>query len=306
MTLAYFDCIDYAPTTLEIQQWLLRPTISVGAQNLEPLQSVGAIEVALHSLSAVTCTAGVWTMAGRETLAQTRNRSYDATETKWKRVCPFLKLLAACPGVEAIWLCNSMGWGAAKPDSDIDLCIITTPGKLWSTRFITTALMALLRQRPGEQRRDRAICLSFYMTADHLNLAPLALTPHDIHFAFWTTQMYPVYDPHNIFTRYQAVNTTWLSGYFNNLQWSQPNPRRGINRHTAITNIIKPFIRLPLESVLKKMQWKFLPTHLRQLANKDQRVVLTDYVLKFHDNDNRAQLERTWRQRAGDLLQYLS
>jgi len=40
-----------------------------------------------------------------------------------------------------------------------------------------------------------------------------------------------------------------------------------------------------------------MPTRLKQLANTDNRVVLNDYILKFHDNDHRQELQQEWAKR---------
>lgn len=291
-TLIYFDLFDFAPTALEIERWLLQeeraPTLSEIMQTLDMHQQIEARE-------------GFYMLRGRSTLAQLRKQKYLWTDEKWKHARPFLRLLAMMPHVQAVWLANSVAWGNASEQSDTDLIIITTPNRIWTARFFTTACMRILRQRPGEQDHAKAICLSFYMTADHLNLKPYKIGTHDIHFSFWVTQVYPLYDPQNIYARYQKSNA-WVHGVFANNPWLIPIPRRNI-RISWLQRALKHCLELlPGERILQWLQWRWLSNHLKILAKtQDPRVIITNTLLKFHDNDNRAALQHRWEERTSVL-----
>lgn len=284
-TVLWLNQRDFAPTLFDIEKWL----VAGASVNIEE------IAAAVSQDARLTMTDGVVTLAGREELAQVRREKYDHTETKWKRVKPFLRILSWLPGVSAIWLCNAMGWGNARHESDIDVAIIAQPGRIWTARFFSALAMKLLRQRPGEQAQSKAICLSFYMTEDALDLSSYQLDNRDMAFAFWAANMYPVWDPQNVYARYRRANG-WLSRYYAQPQWTRSNPKRQFAQSRperflkTVLNWISP------ERLLKKWQLNNLPKDIKRLANEDNRVVLSDTILKLHTNDNRAEQNAAWRE----------
>lgn len=48
------------------------------------------------------------------------------------------------------------------------------------------------------------------------------------------------------------------------------------------------------ERLAKEIQLRRLPARILDMMNKDSRVVVTDSVLKFHDNDRRAEYRDRW------------
>ncbi len=287
-TILYFDLFDFAPNLLEIEKWLLAAGRTPG--------TLYQLKHEIDTLPQVSHEQGFYFLNGRNNLVQLRKQKYDFTEAKWKRAKPFLRLLSALPYVEAIWLANSMGWNNAKQSSDIDLIIVTTPGHIWTARFFTTALMKILRQRPHEQSMDKAICLSFYMSRDHLNVEPYKIGEEDIHYSFWSAQFYPIYDPENLYEQYKKENG-WTNEIFSHLEWTAPTTRRTIHIGT-VARIFKALLRaLAPEKLLKNFQLRILPEQLREMANEDNRVVINDHILKLHTNDQRERQHEEWKRR---------
>lgn len=283
-TVLYLDLRDFAPTLLDIEKWLLH-----GADS----PTLAQINTAIENSTRLTMTDGVVTLTGREKLAQVRRAKYDHTETKWKRVRPFLRLLSWMPGVEAIWLCNAMGWGNASQNSDIDLAVVAKPGRIWSARFFTALSMKLLRQRPGEQDHSKAICLSFYITSGELAVDEYKIGEQDISFAFWSAQMYPVFGSRDVYTKYQRENG-WLEETFQQLRWTESNQKRFFT-HSFFERALKASIGwITPEKILKRWQLQHLPKDLSSVASGDRRVVLSDSILKLHSNDNREEENARW------------
>ncbi len=285
-TLRYFNMFDFAPTLLEIRKWLLKHDEQ--APQLHTIQQIA------EQLDQIESKEGFYFLKGREGLIHTRKQKYNFTEEKWKHAKPHIRLLAAMPHVRAIWFVNSMGWHNARKQSDIDLCIITAPGKIWSARFFTTMAMKLLRQRPFEQTEERAICLSLYIAENQLDMEPYKIGEQDIHFSFWASQFYPIYD-NGQFQQYIQQNT-WLQKVFDDLQWTQPSLKRIITRSWWQPLIQMPLQLLCAESLLKRIQLKIMPEKLRSMANKDKRVVMNESILKLHTNDMRTELQKKWEE----------
>jgi hypothetical protein len=275
-TIVYLDLFDYAPSLSDLKRYVLRYGNGVEKPTLF------AIRRTLETNARITEHQGFYMLKGREHLALTRKK-------KWLHAKPFIRLLSSLPFVRAIWLSNSMGWNNAQRTSDIDLIIVTTAKHIWTARFFTTALMKLFRQRPGQQRPSKAICLSFYMTEEALNLKPLQQSGHDIHFAYWCAQVYPV-TGYNLFKRY-AQSNPWLHDYFQSLQWTIPTPLRSfeISPVERFTQAILELLTYPqfIEHALRRLQYRLFPNILREMANRDTRVMLNQNILKLHTNDRR-------------------
>jgi len=69
---------------------------------------------------------------------------------------------------------NALGYGNCSRESDIDLVVVTAPRRIWTVRLLVVAFLRLFRQRPGEHTRD-AICPSFFLTTEAMNLEPLQI-----------------------------------------------------------------------------------------------------------------------------------
>lgn len=290
--MVYFDLFDFAPAVAEIERWLL----AYERETESAPRLLSTIRDILESDDRIESREGFYFLCGRSELANLRKTKYDYTDQKWKRVRPFIRLLSAMPGVRAVWLANSVAWANAREQSDIDVVIVAAPGAIWTARFFTAGLMKLLRQRPEEQEHAKAICLSFYISQDHLNLEPYKIPAADIHFAFWATQMYPLYDPHNLYVRYQEANP-WLNTIFAHHRWNIPIPRRQITISRPAKWIKRILEACAPESLLRRLQWRILPERLRTIANQDQRVILNNQMIKLHDNDQRAHIQALWEQR---------
>lgn len=284
-TIVYFDTRDTALTLLEIERWIFAYT-----PRYQPLHTLAD---ALDADERIEQEGPWYFLRGRNNLVPLRNQQYNWAEAKWRHARPLLRLLAMVPYVEGIWLTNKMGWNTPNRLSDIDICIIAKRDHIWSVRFWTTALMKLLRQRPGEQHPAKAICLSMYATDDALRFKDYAMNDRDIPFMYWVNQMYPVYDsinhPRVYHFRDYAIENTWIDHELMEAKWSLPAPRRSIALSKP-ERALKWVMRIiAWERPLKWLQKKLFPKQIRAMANKDTRVILADHVLKLHTNDNRAE-----------------
>ena len=213
------------------------------------------------------------------------------------------KLLASLPYLRLLAVCNSLAYNNSRPESDIDLFIITSPGKIWTARFFAVSLLKLLRLQPQPQKTQDQICLTFWVTADRLNLQRATLGAADIYFQYWLATLWPLYDAGNFYLQLVAANG-WLKEYLPQWQGKLPPPRRRI-KLGLFAHYFKLFgekLLAPswVEGKLKKFQLKILPPKLKEMMNKDTKVMVDDWMLKFHDNDRREEYRREYERRLRD------
>ncbi len=183
------------------------------------------------------------------------------------------------PWVRMIAVCNSLAYAFTNEDSDIDLFVVTKTGRLWSTRFILTGILSLLRLRPGEVARD-PVCLSFFVDEEHIDLAPVKISAEDPYLCMWIATLAPVLDRDDVMTKLRATN-----------RWIRPAlPRcQGVQRASAYRvsgGMTVPNVGI-LEPFAERIQRSRFPRSLRENMNTDTRIVVTNGMLKFHENDRR-------------------
>lgn len=299
-TIAYFDIFDYPLTLVEIWQWLYTYS-EPRNQNQEPIKIFDIQEILDNSdylKKRLETKNGFYFLAGRTGLVEKRMERYNIAERKYKKALRIIKFLHLIPYVKMIAICNTLAYSNARDESDIDLFIICEKGHLWKTRFLISGFLKFFNLRPTElQTRDK-ICASFFLSEDNLDIRNLAIND-DIYLKYWITQIYPVYDD-GVYGQFSTSNG-WVKNDLPNIFSITPTIRRQLTASPLKTIFRLIFSILP-ENYCKNYQWKILPDNLRQIVNKDTRVVMNDHALKFHDNDKRELFRNNFQQKLQQLI----
>lgn len=285
-TLCWFSVFDYPLSTFEIWKWLLRPSRQFDLFEVTlALQKSEWLSVRLQNKD------GFWTLkrSSAEQSAKKRHERFcDAMKKyrKLRRACYFFKLF---PGVVSVSAANTLAWWHTSKDSDIDLFIITKPNRIWSTRFLIVSPFAFLGKRPTRvttKKTEDPFCFSFFATNDALQMESLKWDKEDYYFAYWIKSLVPMFDRDEVFEKISTLNR-WADVVLPNAR-----PRAGHHYHKT-RSIPKLPIQFPfLESMFRSIQRRRFPPRIIALANQDSRVVISDQMLKFHDQDRRAQFMR--------------
>jgi hypothetical protein len=292
-TIIYFDLFNFPVTAREVYYNL------IGVQSVSFTKVQNALkELSKNKLSEKE---GFYFLPGRDEIIAKRKEHYLIAEKKFELALKNAKRLRRLPFVKAIFLANTLSYSNAKDSSDIDLVIITKKERIWTARFFCAGLMKLLKQRPTQTDKKNKICLSFYLTEDNLNLEPYAYK-NDIHFAFWAKQFFPLYDPEKLYHKFQQENQ-WASKLIPNYLKYKPNDRRVLTSPSIIQKLIPACCPRSMERLLKKFQLKIMPIHLQNLAIKDNSdVIISDTILKFHDQDKRQHYNELWQAKCKQLI----
>ncbi len=123
----------------------------------------------------------------------------------------------------------------------------------------------------------------------------------DIYFIYWLAGLVSIYDKDGVYKRFVKANS-WLKEYLPNWQTSRLVNQR--NSGKGFSNFYYDLVDLlfgGLEKNVKKFQLKKLPKNLKDLMDKDTRVVINDQVLKLHVKDRREEYRKKWRERLVEI-----
>lgn len=276
-TLAFHDTWKHAPT---LPEWIgtlefVNDSVSSeeAAQNVFALVEQG--EVIEHEGRFV------FPENGLELIRQNReNEIWNSRKLRIARRAA--AWLARLKPVRFVAVCNATALGHARDAGDIDFFVIVSAGHLMLTRAFSALPFQLLGRRPSGKAKRDAICLSYFISDNALDLAPHMLAPSDPYFRYWFLSLIPLFDD-GIGGRFWEANAEIRKLHPLTRKWEAPPDKVLPVRRW----------RIPLPKVLEKparyIQMRAFPPAISELMNKDTRVIVNEDVLKFHVEDDRAE-----------------
>jgi len=206
-----------------------------------------------------------------------KSEKNEHEKSLWKKVEKFLKLFNSLPWIQCICVCNSLAMNATNKDSDIDLFIISKTNRLWTARIMMTLSMILTWQRKNKYNHAWKFCLSFFISEQNLDISEIALE-NDVYLAYWIQTLVPIINKNETFEKFQKANS-----YQNII-----TPEKSDNsRITHLQSELK-WVRVWnfIEKIFKSI---FLPRTKKRFSQlwKPYWVIITDTMLKFHNEDKR-------------------
>lgn len=195
-TLAYFDLFHYPLTEREIYFFLSR--------HVPP----AVFEHALGALLAeerVFAVDGFYSLHGDAGLVH-RRRAGNALAARMLGTADRITgLLSRFPFVRAVGVSGSLSKQYADKDSDIDLFIITAPGRLWIAR----TLLHLLKKASFLLRRQDWFCMNYF-----IDETALAIPEQNLYTAIEIVTLLPLRGA-KVFSSFRQAND-WTDGYLPN------------------------------------------------------------------------------------------
>ncbi|MDP2934188.1 MAG: hypothetical protein Q8N59_00235 [bacterium] len=317
-TIVYYDIFDYPLTGFEVFKYLINPLHVIGQledinkTEFEPMNNISFSEI-LKALEGenmgeiVSQKNGFYFLKGRGWLYQERIERQKIAAERWKKVKKVLRFLQIVPFVQMVAVCNSLAIDNSKKDADIDFFIIARKGRIWFVRFFVTFLVWVIGQWRHKKSISGKICLSFYITDEFLNLRSLAIRPYDIYLASWVHQLRPIYCQEKIYEEFISENQ-WVKDYLLNFG------KIGNSYHLKFKqNKTLVLIRKVSEKILggwvgdlKEKIFRFFQKNKisRKMVAHDipTAVVVSDKVLKFHENDKREYFQEEFLKRLQNTL----
>ena len=140
--------------------------------------------------------------------------------------------LSKIPFILFVGISGSLAMNNAKPQSDIDLFIITQKNTLWISRFFSLVLLSLnhfsLRRAHNKNERNK-ICLNLWIDQNALTMPDMpqnAYTAHEI------AQVVPLYNKMGTYSQWISKND-WVNGYWPHAISLSPNTLRKSSSSTS-------------------------------------------------------------------------
>ncbi len=275
-TCVYFSYFHFPLSQREIHTWLLAPDRAYTKKEVEECLKKSAWVSARTDtfqgyISTESCKAWV----------EEREKKYIDAQRKYKKARKVAKILSYIPGIEAIAICNSLAWSATHAAGDIDYFIVTTQGKVWSTRLFATLPLKILKMRPGETAND-PVCLSFFTDTQTLALEDIKEGEEDWYFAYWCMSLRWIAGSEEIQKMFLEKNP-WIQKVLPHAQQSKTiaHLRAEIKRKAPL------FIK---ESWARHVQERLFSEKINEKKNEGTHVIVNDHMLKFHEDDRRASI----------------
>jgi len=297
-TLAWFDVFDYPLTGEELYRNLWGVNCIYGLDYTDFLFLIGEF----LSEGLFCQEGGYYFLFGREKIIEKREESVLHMEKKLKIAKKGAKKIRWVPFVRAMFVCNTVAGGYTTKDSDVDVFIVVSKNRLWITRFIVTAVFNLFWLRRKKRRVTNKICLSFYVTDNHLDLSDIKLEGDDIYLVYWLSQLVPVYDPEGVRNIIYKKNE-WAKKYLLNGFGGYDLLGRYRVDDVVLSRWIKKFFEKMwvggygnfLNNQAMTIQKSRMKLNRKSVQNQNNtHVVITDEMLKFHENDRREYYRECW------------
>jgi hypothetical protein len=296
-TLAFFDAFDQPLTIEEITayQWQGNASVEEITHTVEALIQSGMLirdrgYIGLRAL-------------GRERVIRTMH-----VEHKLAIARRAAKLLRYVPFVRAVFVCNNLALETVSQESDIDVFIIVQQGRIWTARVVATAILRCIGIARTRKKTIDRVCLSFYITDDALDISNITITDPDVYMMYWIRSLLPLYDPDNLYEVMQRKNS-WVDTYIRPIYdvqvsnaWRVDSSRISRGIQTILETMWKGRYGDLIEQQAKKLQLAKMKLRDSVRDEPDSRVIVSDQMLKFHENDRRVYYKEAWEARVVDYI----
>ncbi len=274
-TLAYADMFDYPMKAWEIHKWL------IGQQS--SLQDVGKALGRLIKKGKVVEKDDYFYLKGRKGLVQKRiSRQHHAhyLYRKARLVSWTFKLI---PFVKLVGISGGLSMENVTEDDDVDLFIITSPNRLWMSRFFLTANLFLLglKRSPQSTKKEAAgkICLNTLIDEKSLEFEP-----HDLYTAHEILQMKVLWQRGAAYTNFLTANS-----------WALESLPNWITDRRVYKDPSKNNLKTLAGWILDGVEDFFRATQKRYMRKNEDMGIISEHIAYFYPKDYRMEKLGSYR-----------
>lgn len=295
-TVAFFDATDYAPLWSECMAWIeWHGTSGFESQAVPDAQELNLVKDACVRTGLLREGEGRIAIANRfDVLLAFVHERQAFVPRKLRHARRIARWLARFRAVRFVALVNTTPLGHARNGGDLDMFVIVRSGQIWTIRSLAGFPYLLLGKLSSDTAAPDAVCLSYYISDEILDLSNHMLTPDDPYYRYWFLSMLPLFDDgisaelwrqNESIHRFHPRAETWMLS---------PDLAIRIPRWR-----IPPFSWFEL--IARKLQLSWFPKRIRERMNRDTSVIVTDQALKFHVEDGREEYRRKYQENMRQL-----
>jgi hypothetical protein len=280
-TLAWFAVLKRPLTVPELSRLLLKRKANQ-KQIAASLETLG---------TRVRSRDGYWTVSGA-TVTYPSAESEQWFKYKWWRLRLAVGLLKAVPYVRMVAAANTVADRTAKRDSDIDVFIVISHGRLYLSRLLVTAVLHLAGLRRHGKKVANRICLSFFTSDAGMGLRGIAFDPYDIYLAYWVAEIRPVLVDQQTYQAFLKANQ-WVAAYLPHY-YEGPTDTSSPN---WLARLGERLLDGPFGDRLEQRVSAWQQSRIRanqERPGTDVLIVATDRMLKFHEKERRKTYRTEW------------
>lgn len=239
-TIVYYDVLDYPLTVFEIGKYLMRAEEKQpGTKEKFDLAQITSVLAGEELKNLIEEYRGFYFLESRNDLVAQRIQRNKISEKKMKIVLKVIRWLRFVPYLRMVAITGRLVMKNTEERSDLDLLVIIKKGKIFTGRFLVTALVHLMGQRRyGEKIRDR-ICLNHFLTNEFATEIQSLFSANECYFSL------PVFGN---FSKFYAKNS-WIKEFKPNFYQDEESAK------SIKDNIFSKLVRDFFEKIL---DWKFI------------------------------------------------
>lgn len=278
-TIAYYDIFDFPLTAGEI--WHLRLNRPEGVK-AEFKDIVSALKENLSLRQKyIDCENGFYFLKGRKGLFATRIERQKLAEEKWKILRPVLKKLQCVPFIKMAMASGSLALGNTRRDSDFDLLIVASAGRIWTARFFANVIAYIFGFHRTPKNFKNKLCLNHFVTDQSLRVEF-----ESIYNASTYISLVPLWERGASWEKFREANL-WIKEFVSGADLPPPSFRK--MEISFLARVVSGFWEATfggragdvLEKLLKKVQLAKISRDPRT-GEAGGRVIASDKCLAFH------------------------
>lgn len=253
-TVAYYDVMDYPMTAFEIWKYLISSKYEVEGEKQEEKagNSLGEVIEELEKEETkkfISEFRGFYFLKGKENLVEKRIERNKISNMKLKKARKIIAWLKFVPFVRMIAVAGRVGAKNSCAGSDIDILIVFRQGKIFTGRFLATALVHFLGKRRHADKIANRICFNHFVSDE------MSISVQDLYSSHNYVFITPLFGA-DLFRKFLEKNL-WIKNYRPNFSFLENNLKE--IKDTKISSWIRGYLEKifssdRIENKLKKWQ----------------------------------------------------
>lgn len=200
-TLAYYNSLNYAPTTFEL--WKLYFDLEKKGL-MSTYGDILTLTEILEKQKIFFQKNGFWFFEGNEILATRRIRAEKVSMAKIKKAKQWTKILKHLPFVRGIFITGTLAMKNSTAESDWDVWIVLAQGRIWLGRLFLMTVLYLFGKKRHRLKVKNRFCLNHFFAENGLCLEEQnEFTANELVFS------YPLFNK-TVHEKMLAENASWL------------------------------------------------------------------------------------------------